>query len=120
MLTVHCFFAESAALMQTEEQLLARVCLMVNIYVAPGAVSTRMKGHCIAFPQKVEELARALPRLPSALRIVIIRKKGKPGKAFDFRVRREKVCVLAFASIGMFRLTRFLWMLSRCLRRWSI
>lgn len=40
-----------------------------------GGIASR--GHCIAFPQAVQEPATILPRLPAEVNIIRVRKQGK-------------------------------------------
>ena len=47
------------------------------------------KGHCVAFPQAVQELATILPRLPSEVDIICVRRQGRYDTHEDFRVRRH-------------------------------
>ena len=46
------------------------------------------KGHVINLPQNVMSFAHRLPRLPSDLDIVVVRKEGADQSHCDFRVRR--------------------------------
>ena len=49
------------------------------------------KGHVINMPQDLSVFATSLPRLPSQLDIMIVRKKGSNNTHRDFRVRRMVV-----------------------------
>lgn len=49
------------------------------------------KGHCIAFPQAVQEPATILPRLPAEVDFICVRRQGKDDTHKDFRVRRHQV-----------------------------
>ena len=49
------------------------------------------KGHVINMPQDLSVLATSLPRLPSELDVMIVRKKGSNNTHRDFRVRRMVV-----------------------------
>ena len=49
------------------------------------------RGHVINMPQDVTELASSLPRLPSELDVVFVRKEGSQNSHRDFRVRRSAV-----------------------------
>ena len=49
------------------------------------------RGHCIAFPQAVKEPATILPRLPTEVDIIGVRRQGKDDTHKDFRVRRQCV-----------------------------
>ena len=54
-----------------------------------GGIASR--GHCIAFPQAVQEPATILPRLPAEVDIIRVRRQGKDDTHKDFRVRRQCV-----------------------------
>ena len=49
------------------------------------------KGHVINMPQDLSVFATSLPRLPSELDVMIVRKKGSNNTHRDFRVRRMVV-----------------------------
>jgi hypothetical protein len=90
----------------TEEQLIARISVLIRVHVQSGVVS--YGNHTIAFHQDVKEVATQLPRLASELATLVVRKTGKAGKVYDFRVRRAKVrqCVPDAPCVSMLRLTR--------------
>ena len=48
-------------------------------------------GHVINLPQDVASFANSLPRLPSELDVIIVRKEGANQSHRDFRVRRSRV-----------------------------
>ena len=48
-------------------------------------------GHVINLPQDVESFANSLPRLPSQLDVIVVRKEGATQSHRDFRVRRSVV-----------------------------
>ena len=48
-------------------------------------------GHCINLPQNVKELAKALPRYPKDLAVIIVKVKGKDNTFKDVTVRKQKV-----------------------------
>ena len=48
-------------------------------------------GHVINLPQNIASLADKLPRTPSEIDVVVIRKEGALGRHRDFRVRRSVV-----------------------------
>lgn len=73
-----------------EEQLIALVFVQQYIYLRGfGEVSS--KGHCINFNQNISNIARILPRLPSELPIVIVKRKTDSGSSQDLKVRRNVV-----------------------------
>ena len=49
------------------------------------------RGHVINMPQDLTAFATSLPRLPSELDVMIVRKKGSNNTHRDFRVRRMVV-----------------------------
>ena len=48
-------------------------------------------GHCINLPQNVKELAKALPRYPKDLAVIIVKVKSKDNTFKDVTVRKQKV-----------------------------
>ena len=48
-------------------------------------------GHCITFPQEVDESAKYFSRLPDERHILKVRKTGTNDSSKEFRVRRYKV-----------------------------
>ena len=48
-------------------------------------------GHVINLPQDVGSFANTLPRLPSELDVIVVRKEGANDSHRDFRVRRSVV-----------------------------
>ena len=48
-------------------------------------------GHVVNLPQDVASFANSLPRLPSELDVIIVRKEGASSAHRDFRVRKAKV-----------------------------
>ena len=73
-----------------EQMLIARLAPTVHVHLLKhgGIVS---KGHCIAFPQAVQEPATILPRPPAEVGIICVRRQGKGDTHKDFRVRRDNV-----------------------------
>ncbi|PKY46625.1 hypothetical protein RhiirA4_409171 [Rhizophagus irregularis] len=71
--------------------LIAQVFPIVSVYNLPGG-QYAYRGNIINFPQDVQEFVTRLPRNPSTLDLVIIRRYTENGSNFrDFHVRREKV-----------------------------
>ena len=64
-----------------EEQLICRI--------SPGGIAS--SGHCVTFPQDVDELAKIFSRLPKEIQILKIKKSGLNDFSKEFRVRRLKV-----------------------------
>ena len=48
-------------------------------------------GHCVTFPQEINQPAQIFPRLPPEIEILKVRKKGRNDTSKDFRVRRHTV-----------------------------
>ena len=73
-----------------EQMLIARLAPTVHVHLLKhGGIAS--KGHCIAFPQAVQEPATILPRLPAEVDIIRVRRQGKDDTHKDFRVRRHRV-----------------------------
>ena len=70
--------------------LIAAVVPIMSIYRLPHG-QYGYTGHVINLPQDVMSFAHRLPRLPSDLDIVVIRKEGADQSHCDFRVRRSVV-----------------------------
>ena len=74
--------------------LISAVLPIMSLYKLPHG-QYAYSGHVINLPQDVASFANSLPRLPSELDIVIIRKEGTGDSHRDFRVRRAVVhCAL--------------------------
>lgn len=73
-----------------EEQLIALVFVHQYVYLR-GFGEVASKGHCINFSQNISNIAEKLPRLPSELPLVIIKKKLHSGGTSDLKVRRSVV-----------------------------
>ena len=73
-----------------EQMLIARLAPTVHVHLLKhGGIAS--KGHCIAFPQAVQEAATILPRLPAEVNIIRVRRQGKDDTHKDFRVRKHCV-----------------------------
>lgn len=48
-------------------------------------------GHCVTFPQQINEPATVLPKLPSEINILKVKRKGKNDSSKEYRVRRYTV-----------------------------
>ena len=88
MLTWHALFQQG--LTQVEEMLIAAVMPIMSIYRLPHG-QYGYSGHVVNLPQDAVSFATSLPRLPSELDIVIVRKEGANQSHRDFRVRRSVV-----------------------------
>ena len=73
-----------------EQMLIARLAPTVHVHMLRyGGIAS--KGHCIAFPQAVQEPATIIPRLPAEVDIIRVRRQGRDDTHEDFRVRRYRV-----------------------------
>ena len=73
-----------------EQQLICRISPCINIHMLKhGGISSN--GHCVTFPQEINETAKIFPRLPEEVKIIKIRKRGRNETSKDFRVRRLHV-----------------------------
>ena len=70
--------------------LIAAVMTIMSIYCLPHG-QYGYSGHVVNLPQDAVSFATSLPRLPSELDIVIVRKEGANQSHRDFRVRRSVV-----------------------------
>lgn len=76
-------------LSEVEQMLISPVLPLMSIYRLPHG-QYGYSGHVINLPQEIPSFVNSLPRLPSDLDIVIIRKEGS-NNHHDFCVRRSKV-----------------------------
>ena len=68
-----------------EQMLIARLPPTVHVHMLKqGGIASR--GHCIAFPQAMQEPATILPRLPGEVDIIRVRRQGKDDSHKDFQV----------------------------------
>ena len=77
-------------LTQVEEMLISAVLPIMSIYRLPHGQYS-YSGHVINLPQDVGSFATNLPRLPSELDVIVVRKEGGVQSHRDFRVRRSVV-----------------------------
>ena len=81
---------ELSEMSDAEQMLIARLAPTVHVHMLKhGGIASR--GHCIAFPQAVQEPATILPRLPAEVDIIRVRRQGKDDTHKDFKVRRQRV-----------------------------
>ena len=81
---------ELSEMSDAEQMLIARLAPTVHVHMLKhGGIASR--GHCIAFPQAVQEPATILPRLPAEVDIIRVRRQGKDDTHKDFKVRRHQV-----------------------------
>ena len=77
-------------LTQVEEMLISRVLPIMSVYRLPHG-QYGYSGHVINLPQDVASFATSLPRLPSQLDVIVVRRDGAAGSHRDFKVRRSVV-----------------------------
>ena len=67
---------EFATLSIIEQQLISRISSCINIHLLKhGCIASN--GHCVNFPQEINEPAKMFPRLPGEIKIIKVRKQGK-------------------------------------------
>ena len=81
---------ELQGLTQVEELLISAVIPMMTLYRLPLG-QYGYSGHIVNLPQNVQAIATSLPRLPSDIDVVLVRKPGAHETHKDFQVRRSKV-----------------------------
>lgn len=73
-----------------EQQLISRISPPINIHMLKhGGIAS--SGHCVTFPQQINEPATVLPKLPSEINILKVKRKGKNDSSKEYRVRRYTV-----------------------------
>ena len=77
-------------LTQVEEMLISAIMPIMSIYRLPHG-QYGYSGHVINLPQDVASFATSLPRLPSELDVIVVRKEGANQSHHDFHVRRSVV-----------------------------
>ena len=81
---------ELSEMSDAEQMLIARLAPTVHVHMLKhGGIASR--GHCIAYPQAVQESATILPHLPAEVDIIRVKRQGKDDTHKDFRVRRHWV-----------------------------
>ena len=73
-----------------EEMLISGVLPIMSLYRLPHG-QYAYSGHVINLPQDVASFVNCLPRLPTELDIIVVRKQGAADSHHDFRVRRSVV-----------------------------
>lgn len=73
-----------------EQQLICRLSPAIQVHMLKhGGIAAN--GHCVTFPQNVNEPSQILPKLPSEINLIRVRKQGKNQSTSDFNVRRYVV-----------------------------
>src|SRR3954462_2624712 len=83
---------ELQGLTEIEEMLIAQVFTVMSVYRLRGG-QNGYRGNVINFPQDIQEITNRLPRNPSTLDVLVVRRQlGNDSTSFrDFNVRRSKV-----------------------------
>ena len=84
------YYAYFQGLTQVEEMLISAVMPIMSIYRLPHG-QYGYSGHVINLPQDVASFASNLPRLPSELDVIVVRKEGRNQSHRHFHVRRAAV-----------------------------
>ena len=81
---------ELTNLSMIEEQLICRISPCINVHMLKhGGVGS--SGHCVTFPQEVNEPSQIFPRLPSEINVIKVRRQGRNDTTKEFLVRRQKI-----------------------------
>jgi len=82
---------ELQGLTEIEEMLIAQIFPVISVYCLRGG-QYAYKGNVINFPQDVHEFTTRLPRHPSSLDVLVVRRQSASRSTFrDFNVRRNKI-----------------------------
>ncbi|XP_070537019.1 uncharacterized protein [Ptychodera flava] len=73
-----------------EQQLICRIAPTMSVHLL-GHGGIAANGHCVTFPQEVNEPAKILPKLPKEINIIRVRKLGKNETSKEFNIRRNIV-----------------------------
>ena len=70
-----------------EQQLISRISPAIQVHMLKhGGIAS--SGHCVAFPQNVNEPAQILPNLPQDIQVIRVRKQGRNDTSKEFNVMR--------------------------------
>ena len=59
-----------------EQQLISRISPTISVHMLKhGGIAAN--GHCVAFPQAINEPGQIFPKLPEEIKIIRVRKQGK-------------------------------------------
>ena len=81
---------ELQGLTMVEKLLICRASPIMRVYKRPGG-QRAYKGHCVSVAQNITQIVNVLPKLPSEIDIIVVRKPGENNTHQDFKVRRRKV-----------------------------
>ena len=79
-----------ANLTVVEQQLICRLFPAIQVHMLKHW-GIAANGHCVTFPQNVNEPSQILPKLPSEINLIRVLKQGKNNSNSDFNVRRSVV-----------------------------
>ena len=75
--------SELTELTTIEQQLISKISPCMHIFMLKhGGISS--SGHCVSFPQEVNEPAQVLPRLPKEVKIIKVKRKGAQNTSKEF------------------------------------
>ena len=81
---------EMSDLTVIEQQLISRISPCINVHLLDhGGIGS--SGHCVTFPQEVNEPAKIFPRLSKEIEVLKVIQQGQNDTSKDFVVRRYKV-----------------------------
>jgi hypothetical protein len=81
---------EMSDLIVIEQQLISRISPCINVHLLNhGGIAS--SGHCVTFPQEVNEPAKLFPRLLKEIEVPKVKKQGQNDTSKDFVVRRYKI-----------------------------
>ena len=81
---------EMSDLTVIEQQLISRISPCINVHLLNhGGIAS--SGHCVTFPQEVNEPAKLVPRLPKEIEVPKVKNQGQNDTSKDFVVRRYKI-----------------------------
>ncbi|XP_053389337.1 uncharacterized protein LOC128552332 [Mercenaria mercenaria] len=73
-----------------EQQLISRISPIINVHLLKhGGIAAN--GHCVTFPQCINEPAQILPLLPEEIKIIRVRKCGSVDSFKEYNVRRAEI-----------------------------
>ena len=81
---------EMSDLIVIEQQLISRISPCINVHLLNhGGIAS--SGHCVTFPQEVNEPEKLFPRLLKEIEVPKVKKQGQNDTLKDFVVRRYKI-----------------------------
>lgn len=81
---------ELKSLTLVEQQLICKISPCINVHMLNhGGIAAN--GHCVSFPQAVDEPAQIFPKLPEEINIIKVKRHGRNDTSKEFTVRRYTV-----------------------------